>query len=108
MEGYPVENGDVFYQVLPGAGGYGHPFDRPLDRVREDVIDRKITVDYARTMYGVAIAQDGTVDEAATAKLRAARPALNGKAHLPLFFRAMDTFVEGFADCIADKTPGAS
>lgn len=96
MEGYTVAAGDVFYQVLPGGGGYGHPFDRPAESVLEDIRDRKITIAYAKTMYGVVVAEDG-IDADATAKLRAARPAADAKRHLPFFFGAIGAFVPGFA-----------
>ena len=53
--------------------GHGHPFDRPPERVAEDVAGGFVTVDTARRLYGVALI-DGLVDKAATAKLRAKRP----------------------------------
>jgi N-methylhydantoinase B len=72
MEAVRLKRGDVFRHYTAGAGGYGDPLTRDPARVLEDVLDEKLTVEYARREYGVAIdlvAQ--TVDEAATARLRA-------------------------------------
>jgi N-methylhydantoinase B len=70
---------------LPGGGGHGNPFDRPVDAVAADVLDGYVTVQAARDLYGVAIedtargrvrlAEDVVVDEAETARLRAGRDA---------------------------------
>jgi N-methylhydantoinase B len=55
-----------------GAGGYGSPLQRPAESVRSDVLDEFISASTARDVYGVALADDGTVDEAGTARLRSA------------------------------------
>ena len=66
--------GDVLRHVFAGAGGWGDPLTRDPARVRWDVREEKLTVEYARREYGVAL-DPGTleilVDE--TARLRAAR-----------------------------------
>ncbi len=108
MEAYTVEEGDIFYQVLPGGGGYGHPFDRLAELVLEDVVDRKITADYAKTVYGVVVQRDGMIDVDATAKLRAVRPAPDAKGHLSFFFRAMAEFINGFTYPKASNFSGVS
>ena len=54
----------------PCGGGYGDPRRRDPQKVLEDVIDGLVTAEAARASYGVVI-QDGRVDEAATAVLRA-------------------------------------
>ncbi len=52
-----------------GGGGYGDPFARPPDAVLEDVIDGYVSIEAARTEYGVAI--DGTtIDREETDRLR--------------------------------------
>ena len=56
---------------LPGGGGFGDPRQRDPERVAEDVADGLITRATAESDYGVALASDGTVDAAATARLRA-------------------------------------
>jgi N-methylhydantoinase B len=53
-----VRQGDVYRHVLAGAGGWGDPFARDPERVLRDVLEEKITPEYARRQYGVAI--DGT------------------------------------------------
>ncbi len=108
MEAYTVEEGDVFFQVLPGAGGYGHPFDRPAELVLADVADRKITPEYARALHGVVIQPDGTLDTGATLNLRAARSVTNSRAHLAFFFRAMGELIAGFTPPKTSDTSGVS
>lgn len=66
--------GDVVHVSGPGAGGYGPPYERPVDAVLKDLRGGWITERGAREDYGVALA-DGKVDEAATAALRAAMAA---------------------------------
>ena len=56
-----------------GAGGFGNPLLREVADVHEDVLDGKITPAYARERHGVVIGARGTVDLAATARLRAER-----------------------------------
>ena len=53
----------------PGGGGCGDPRRRDPDRVLADVRDGFVTVESARSEYGVVIA-DNQVDEAATHALR--------------------------------------
>jgi N-methylhydantoinase B len=56
---------------MPGGGGLGNPRKRPAAVVAEDVRQGFISSDAARRDYGVAVNDDGAVDEAETAKLRA-------------------------------------
>ena len=56
---------------MPGGGGLGNPRKRPTTVVAEDVRQGFISSDAARRDYGVAVNDDGSVDEAETAKLRA-------------------------------------
>lgn len=68
-----LNEGDLFRHVMAGAGGYGNPFDRDPDRVLKDVIEDKVTVEHARSDYGVVIEMTPIphVDVEATQKLRA-------------------------------------
>jgi N-methylhydantoinase B len=50
-----VRRDDVYRHVLGGAGGWGDPRQRDPALVLRDVQEEKITVDYARREYGVAI-----------------------------------------------------
>ena len=55
-----------------GGGGWGHPFDRPLDRVRRDVLAGVVSVDAARTDYGAVLDAAGMLDVPASEALRGA------------------------------------
>lgn len=68
------EPGDVIRLDGPGGGGYGDPCTRPVAAVLEDVRCGFVTSARARRDYGVAVRDDGSVDEAETARLRAGRP----------------------------------
>jgi N-methylhydantoinase B len=73
-DGNMLKKGDVVRIVTGGGGGHGHPFDREPERVAEDVAAGIVSVEGAARDYGVAI-RDGRLDPAATAALRARRPA---------------------------------
>jgi N-methylhydantoinase B len=61
----------VFRQRAGGGGGYGDPFQRPLQKVLEDVKNELVTIVSAREDYGVVIIPDTlSVDQEATEKLR--------------------------------------
>ena len=57
--------------AMPGGGGLGNPRRRPTAVVADDVRQGFISAEAARRDYGVAVNDDGSVDEAETAKLRA-------------------------------------
>jgi len=62
--------------VTTGGGGWGDPLEREVERVRQDVIDGKVSLDAAQQDYGVVFANAMPVDEdpvdlAATDALRA-------------------------------------
>ncbi len=48
-----LKAGDVVSLRTPGAGGYGPPSDRDLDRVRQDVRDGKVSPEAAKRDYGL-------------------------------------------------------
>ncbi|WP_185985469.1 hydantoinase B/oxoprolinase family protein [Aureimonas mangrovi] len=73
----PCEPGDVIRSQGPAGGGYGHPFDRPVSEVLEDVESGFVSAEKARTAYGVAI-REGRIDETETAALRADRAKIGG------------------------------
>ena len=67
-----LRRGDVIQHDQPGGGGHGDPFVRDPARVREDVRDEKITIDYARREHGVVVDPVTLeVDVPATRALRA-------------------------------------
>src|SRR5579875_553455 len=61
---------DAITHVMCGAGGFGDALERDPALVLEDVLDEKISPDYARRMYGVVI-EAGAVDTGRTQALRA-------------------------------------
>lgn len=62
---------DVVRHEQPGGGGYGDPRLRDPERVLVDVLDGKVTPEFARREHGVVIDLDaGRIDQAATSKLR--------------------------------------
>jgi len=68
-EGIKVKKGDLLYFNTWGGGGWGDPFEREAELVRADVERSLVTVAGARR-YGVVIAEDGSVEVAATEQLR--------------------------------------
>ena len=69
-----LKPGDAFRISSGGGGGYGAPFERPVEDVREDVRQGYVSVKAAAERYGVVVdAETFAVDQAATDKLRAAR-----------------------------------
>jgi len=67
---FPLGTGDILKIWTSGGGGYGDPLERAPDLVLTDVLDGRVTVEAAANDYGVVI-QDGALDAAATATLRA-------------------------------------
>jgi N-methylhydantoinase B len=67
-----IAGGDFIRLELPGGGGFGAAAERDPDQVAADVADGLITAETAHRDYRVALTADGAVDQALTAKLRAA------------------------------------
>ena len=67
----PMLKGDIFSHSLPSGGGYGDPLEREPAAVLEDWLDDFVTRESARDIYGVIITDDGMLDHAATASMRA-------------------------------------
>jgi N-methylhydantoinase B len=51
----PVKKGDLVRLVTGTGGGYGDPYERPIEKVVEDVRDGYITPEMARDQYGVVV-----------------------------------------------------
>ena len=73
-DGNKLVKGDILRMETGGGGGYGHPFDRNLDAILEDVLGGFVSAEAAQKLYGVVM-NGNKIDEAATAALRANRPA---------------------------------
>jgi len=55
---------------LPGGGGFGPSLERDPQLVREDVLDGLVSSASAKDVYGVALHEDGSLDNDATQRLR--------------------------------------
>jgi N-methylhydantoinase B/oxoprolinase/acetone carboxylase alpha subunit len=73
----PITTKDEVFFLSSGGGGYGNPLEREPKKVLEDVIDKFITLETSRNVYGVAInvldedTLDYEIDWEETKKLRA-------------------------------------
>jgi N-methylhydantoinase B len=67
-----IPPGERLRLEMPGGGGLGDPKARDAELVAADVRNGVVSVEAAARDYGVAVAPDGTIDRAATEKLRAA------------------------------------
>jgi N-methylhydantoinase B len=71
----PLTAGDRVEVLTPGGGGYGDPYARDPLLVARDVRRGYLSAAQARALFRVALAADGAVDRAATARLREPRAA---------------------------------
>lgn len=51
----PIEQGDTVTHLTPGGGGYGNPRQRAAEAVASDVRSGLVSVDKARSLYGVVV-----------------------------------------------------
>jgi N-methylhydantoinase B len=66
-----MKPGDVVTIDAPGGGGYGNPLERDPEMVASDVMEEYVSLESARTDYGVVInPKTYEVDEKETKKLR--------------------------------------
>ncbi|MDH3305980.1 MAG: hydantoinase B/oxoprolinase family protein [Acidimicrobiia bacterium] len=64
--------GESIRHEMAGGGGWGDPMQRDPGAVLADVLDNRVSVEAARTSYGVVLSESGTlVDLTATNHLRA-------------------------------------
>ena len=57
----PLDASDYVDVIAGGGGGYGDPFERDVEAVRQDVIDGYVTPEHAKSDYGVVL-RPGTLD----------------------------------------------
>jgi N-methylhydantoinase B len=67
-----LERGETIVVRTTAGGGFGPPAQREPERVAHDVREGWVSRDRARTVYRVELTEEGDVDVAATAALRAA------------------------------------
>ena len=65
-----LNGGDRLTVRISGGGGWGDPLERMPGAVLRDVQERRVSLERARSTYGVILV-DGRIDEAATRTLRA-------------------------------------
>jgi len=65
-----VQCGEILRVETCGGGGYGDPHERDPQAVLQDVRQGKVSAERARTLYGVSVRVDGTLDEEETSRLR--------------------------------------
>jgi len=83
-----LRQGELLRVMTSGGGGWGHPFDRPATKVREDVLDGFVSSASAVTDYGVVLdPQSLEVDEVETAKRRKDRRSETAMFHRGRYLR---------------------
>jgi len=55
---YPLEQGDLARLITGTGGGYGNPFERPVERVQDDVKNGYVTLEQAKQLYGLTLDPD--------------------------------------------------
>ena len=65
-----VAPGETVVSISSGAGGYGPPWERDPRRVVRDVAEGFVSRARAVEVYGVAVDENGALDEARTEELR--------------------------------------
>lgn len=78
---WPLEAGQGMSYYSPCGGGYGDPYERPPEKVVDDVLDGFCTASHARDAYGVVLNESNELDIRATHALRSALR--NQKANQP-------------------------
>ena len=83
-----IKRGDVYRHEQPGPGGWGDPLEREPRGVLQDVRNEFVSLAAAREDYAVVVdPSTWTVDEEATAELRAACRAARAWEHTPRVLR---------------------
>lgn len=66
-----IGHGGAIRHEMAGGGGWGDPLKRDPAAVLNDVVDDRVSIEAARSRYGVVFSNDGTeVDRTATDQLR--------------------------------------
>jgi N-methylhydantoinase B len=75
ITGVKLAAGQKLRIETPGGGGWGDAHQRHPNAVASDVRNEFISLATAASVYRAVVSADGELDEAATARLRAASPA---------------------------------
>ena len=57
-----LKPGETVTNINPGGGGYGNPFERPVEKIVWDVKNGLVSINGAREDYGVVIKDPQTLD----------------------------------------------
>jgi len=60
-----MKKGESFSNFTAGGGGWGHPYERDIQKILADLKNEYISKDAARNDYGVIVADDGSWSETA-------------------------------------------
>jgi len=71
MDAVRLRHGDVFLHLGAGGAGVGDPLERDPEAVLHDVLEERISAEYAQDVYGVWIL-DGVIDHGMTGNARTA------------------------------------
>jgi N-methylhydantoinase B len=83
-----IRRGEVLRYEMAGAGGWGDPLERDSARVLADVRNEFVSLEAARSEYGVVVdPTNWTVDEQGTTELRAAMRRQRGWTEPPFIDR---------------------
>jgi len=97
-DGITVNEGDLLYFNTWGGGGWGDPYARDPELVKQDV-ERSLVSTQGAQRYGVIIAGDGSVDIGATTSLREKLVAKRGE---PAMFDFGGSIEEIKARCLQE------
>ena len=67
-----LQPGETVITYTGGGGGYGPPYQRQVNKVRDDVAEGYVSKERAEAVYGVILNEDGQVNESETHQKRAA------------------------------------
>ena len=67
-----LQPGETVVSYCSGGGGYGPPYERPLEQVKNDLEEGWITRKRANDVYGIIFDERGNIDESATDERRKA------------------------------------
>ena len=65
-----LKDGETIASYCTGGGGYGPPWQRPIEKVKNDVIEKWISRKRAKEIYGVVINSKLEIDLTKTKKIR--------------------------------------
>ncbi len=82
-----IQPGDTVTNMNPGGGGYGNPFERPVDKVVWDVKNGLVSIRGAKEDYGVVITDPETLKSTWPQPARSARPPEERDHHMRTQYR---------------------